>query len=513
MMRLVATRSAQLARRLTRRPEQTVAAIDLGSNSFHMIVARVLNGQLQVLDRIQETVRLAAGLDRRQRLGKDAQARALACLRRFNQRLHGVPPDAVRVVGTAALRRARGAAKFVRAAERALGHTIEVISGQEEARLIYAGVARNLPANGERRLVIDIGGGSTEFIIGQGETPQRMDSLHIGCIGMSRRYFPRGELTAAAFDKALTAAHQELQTIAAPFARLGWQGAVGSSGTVRAIASVLRGQGWSNDTDITLAALLRLQDALIGTGNVSRLQLAGLNAERVPVLAGGFVILRAAVEALGVERLVVSDAALRDGLLYDLVGRLGEDDIRRQTITALTARYHVDAAQAARVERTTVRLFEQVRDTWAFTDDDGHMLEWAARLHEIGLAIAHTKYHKHGAYLVEHSELPGFSYFEQHILAALIHGHRRHFNVAAFAALPKPWARQARRACVLLRLAVLLHRSRADDGLPDLRVSARKRSVAIKFPRGWLRAHALTAADLAQEAKYLRAARYRLKYD
>lgn len=513
MMRLVPSRPiARLARRLARTPEQTVAAIDLGSNSFHMIVARVLNGQLQVVDRIQETVRLAAGLDRRQRLDKAAQTRALDCLRRFNQRLHGVPSDAVRVVGTAALRRARGAAKFVRAAERALGHTIEIISGHEEARLIYAGVVRNLPASDERRLVIDIGGGSTELIIGQGETPQRMDSLHIGCVGMSRRYFPRGELSAAAFDKALTAALQELQTIVAPFTALGWQSAIGSSGTVRAIGAVLRAQGWS-EAAITPAALQRLQDAMINAGNVARLSLAGLNPDRLPVLAGGFVILRAAVEALKVERLTVSDSALRDGLLYDLVGRLGEHDVRRQTITALTERYHIDTAQAARVERAAAQLFAQVREEWALSDDDGHMLEWAARLHEIGLAIAHTKYHKHGAYLVEHSELPGFSYFEQRILAALIRGHRRHFDVEAFAALPKPWGRQARRACVLLRLAVLLHRSRIAEELPELRVSARKRTLMIKFPRGWLRAHALTAADLGQEAKYLRGARYRLEYE
>lgn len=503
---------ARLARRLTNQPEQTVAAIDLGSNSFHMIVARVLNGQLQVLDRIQETVRLAGGLDGRQRLDKAAQARALACLRRFNQRLHGVPADAVRVVGTATLRRARGAAKFVRAAERALGHTIEVISGQEEARLIYAGVARNLPANGDRRLVIDIGGGSTELIIGQGERPQRMDSLHIGCVGMSRRYFPRGELTPTAFEKALTAAHLELQTLVTPFKQIGWQGAVGTSGTIRAVGAVLRAEGWI-DTHITPAALVRLQDALIAAGSVARVELAGLSAERGPVLAGGFVILRAAVEALGIEQLTVSDSALREGLLYDLVGRLGQDDVRRQTITALTQRYHIDAPQAARVEQTASRLFAQVREGWAFNDDDEHVLAWAAQLHEIGLAIAHTKYHKHGAYLVEHSELPGFSYSEQHVLAALIRGHRRRFALEAFAALPKDRARQARRACVLLRLAVLLHRPRADAGVPDIRVEALKRSVQLKFPRGWLRAHPLTAADLAHEAKYLRAARYRLAYD
>jgi len=490
---------------------QTVAAIDLGSNSFHMIVARVLNGQLQVLDRIQEPVRLAGGLDARLRLDKSAQARALACLERFGQRLRGMPSAATRVVGTNTLRRARNADKFLRAAERALGHPIEVISGQEEARLIYQGVARHAPGDDGRRLVVDIGGGSTEFIIGEGSVPRRMESLHIGCVEMSRRYFPKGELGADTFDEALTAAHQELQTIAAPFRRLGWQTVVGSSGTIRAVAAVLRALGWMEDA-VTPALLVRLQEQLIAAGNTRQLNLPDLNAERVPVFAGGFVILRASMEALGIERLVASDGALREGLLYDLVGRLGEDDVRRGTIASLTARYHVDVAQAARVERTARALFEQAREAWKFTDEDGHALAWAARLHEIGLAIAHTKYHKHGAYLVEHSELPGFSYQEQRLLAALIGGHRRRLAMEVFAGLPKPQARTARRACVLLRLAVLLHRARIDQELPAIDIGVHKRKVRLRFPRNWLKRQPLTMADLAQEAKYLDAVGYRLDY-
>lgn len=509
------TRTAAAARVVPLRPpraaQTVVAAIDLGSNSFHMIVARILNGQLHVLDRLQEMVRLAAGLDERGRLDKASQHRALECLERFGQRVHGLPARNVRVVGTNTLRRARNAAKFLAGAERALGHPIEVISGQEEARLIYLGVAHNLPNYAHRRLVVDIGGGSTEFIIGERFDPVAAESLHMGCVSLSLAHFPKGAITSRGWEGAHTAAHLELQPIEAAFRALGWRSVYGASGTVRAIGAAVRAIGPS-DAAITLAALHDLRDRILAAGHVRRLRLSGVSAERAPVFPGGLAILVAAFEALGIERLQVADGALREGLLHDLLGRLGSRDVRTRTIQALSARYHVDTAQSERVERTVRLLLGELRDGGGLSEEDAHLLSWAARLHEIGLAIAHTKYHRHGAYLIEHSDLPGFSFQEQRLLAALVRGHRRRFPAQLFKELPRFQARAARRSCLLLRLGVLLNRARADVELPRLRVELEKKTMRIRFPRGWLGRHPLTQADLAMEADYLRAAGLRLEY-
>lgn len=494
------------------RAGETVAAIDLGSNSFHMIVARVLNGQLHVLDRLQEMVRLAAGLDERGRLEKSAQQRALDCLGRFGQRVRDLPAKNVRVVGTNTLRRARNAPKFLAAAERSLGHPIEVISGQEEARLIYLGVAHNLPSDARRRLVIDIGGGSTEFIIGERFEPVAAESLHMGCVSLSLAHFPGGAIAPRAWKRALTAAQLELQPIEAPFRALGWRSAYGASGTVRAIGAAVRAAG-RGEADITLPALYDLRDRVLAAGETRRLRIPGVSVERAPVFPGGLAILIAAFEALGIERLEVADGALREGLLHDLLGRLGRRDVRARTIQSLSARYHIDTAQSERVERTVRALLAHLPDRGGLSEEDAHLLGWAARLHEIGLAIAHTKYHRHGAYLIEHSDLPGFSLQEQRLLAVLIRGHRRRFPVALFDELPRPQARAARRACLLLRLAVLLNRARADVALPRLRLGFAKKTLHVRFARGWLKRHPLTRADLEMEADHLRAAGLRLAYD
>ena len=489
---------------------QTVAAVDLGSNSFHMIVARVVHGQLHVMDRLQETVRLGAGLDANNRLLKDAQGRALDCLERFGERLRGMHAGAVRAVGTNTLRRARNTQKFLRRAQAALGHPIEVISGREEARLIYQGVARELADEGAR-LVLDVGGGSTELILGVRAEPKLMESLYMGCVSLSREYFPKGRITQKAMRRAETAARLELTPVEAQF-RQGWQRAYGSSGTIRAIGAVAQANGWATGDEITPLVLERLREALLETGDVMALDLPGLSADRAPVLPGGVAILRAAFEALGIERLYVASAALREGLLYDLIGRLRHEDAREQTLRALSARYHVDEAQAARVERTARACFEQAARRWRLAPEDAATLSVAARLHEIGLAIAHSGYHKHGAYLARYSDLPGFSSTEQQRLALLIRAHRRKFPVAEFAALPNGQARQARLLAVLLRLAVLLHRGRQDTLLPAFQLKVGKRSMAIRFPRGWLSKNPLTRADLALEADYLRTARMRLRF-
>ncbi|MHB8347481.1 MAG: Ppx/GppA phosphatase family protein [Acidiferrobacterales bacterium] len=482
----------------------TVAALDLGSNSFHMIVAQVKDGRLHVLDRLQEMVRLAGGLDAHDRLMPVARARAIACLARFGQRLQGFPRGSVRAVGTNTLRRMHNAGDFLATAERTLGHPIEIIAGREEARLIYQGMAHSWPDDGRPRLVVDVGGGSTEIIIGQGLDAIAMESLYMGCVSLSETCFRGGVLSEKTMSRAETAARLELSPVQAQF-RQGWETAIGTSGTVRAVRAVLRAQGWTDGT-ITPAALGRLRAALIAARRVDRLRLPGLGAERASVFPGGVAILLAVQESLGIKRMQVADGALREGLLYDLLGRLRHEDVREHTVAMLARRFHADVTQAERVMRTAMHGFAQVARDWGLTEDDERLLNWAARLHEIGLVVAHNQYHKHGAYLAEKSDLPGFSWQKQQQLAAIIRGHRRKFPADVFEKLPSSQRSAARHLCVLLRLAVVLHRSRSGSTPRGLQLRVGKRSLQVRFARGWLRQHPLTQADLAQEASWLKAA-------
>ena len=488
------------ARRAPGCQPQVFAAVDLGSNSFHLVVARQRRGELEIIDRLQEMVRLAAGLDDEGRLTAEASERAYACLARFGQRLRGVCAGSVRAIGTNTLRRARNRAEFLSRGGQALGAPIEIVSGREEARLIHLGVVHDIAGDGPH-LVVDIGGGSTELIAGEGHEPRRMESLHMGCVGMSRRHFGDGRITARRMQEAVTAARLELEPVEAQF--LAKRRMVyGSSGTIRAVGAVVREAGWSVD-GITSEALARLQVAVLEAGNVRRLRLSGLNEERVPVFAGGVAILLAVFAALEIETMRVSESALREGLLYDLVGRVRHTDIRGHSVTALCTRYAVDGAQAARVESTARAIFGQISGSWGLDDEDAAQLAWAARLHEAGLAISHSQYHKHGEYLVRNADLLGFSTTEQQLLAALVRAHRRKFPEAEFAALPKTDAGKARQLALILRLAVMLNRSRTPAALPPIAVTATEKGLNLSFPRGWLAAHPLTAADLAQEREYL----------
>jgi exopolyphosphatase/guanosine-5'-triphosphate,3'-diphosphate pyrophosphatase len=484
----------------------SIAAVDLGSNSFHMVLARVVSDEIVTLDRHREMVLLASGLDAKSRLDGEARLRAVECLRRFGQLLRDLPPSSVRAVGTNTLRRARNRASFVTEAEEALGHSIEVISGIEEARLIYLGVARTLGDDEGRRLVIDIGGGSTEIILGERSRPIAMESLYIGCAGLSTEHFPGGEVTKDGWRKATLAAHQELEPIVRRFRRHGWQRAAGSSGTVRTVARVLLEGGWG-DGDVTAPALAQLRDRLLAAGDVRDLESIGMSPERAPVFPGGLAILAAAFEALEIERLAVSEGGLREGVLYDLLGRIHHEDTRSRTVQAMMERYHVDHEQAERVEATARRLFEQAAAAWKLDDEDARALQWAALLHEIGLDIAHGHFHRHGAYVIENADLPGFALDEQALVATLVRAHRRKLPIELFEDQPRGWIRLA----VLLRIAVALHRSRGGDApLPELSIEEGKRSLQVRFPAGWLEANPLTAADLELETRYLESAGFQL---
>ena len=479
-----------------------LAAVDLGSNSFHMIVCRVQNGQLLILDRLRENVRLGAGIDKDTNLTADAQGRGLACLTRFAQRLSQLPSNCIRVVGTNTLRKVRNASQFIKAAEAVLGHPIEIISGVEEARLIYLGVAHSIGADKTRRLVIDIGGGSTELIIGEQFKPLRMESLQIGCVTLSERFFSGGVLNNKAIKSAEIAAMQELEPVIAHYKKLKWQNTVGASGTIRAIDRILSATGWSK-TGITRDGLKQLLNHLRECDHISKINLPELDAERAPVLPGGAVILSAIFKTLDIESLRVSDGALREGLIHDLRGRIYHEDVRTLSVQGLAERYHSDPEQIARVSRTTKLLFQQAGKDWNLSEEDEQWLQWAAHLHEIGLDISHSQYQKHGAYVIEHTDLAGFSREEQRHLALLVLAQRRKFPEKNFRELPQAQEKSARRLAIILRLAILLHRSRSTDALPKIQLHTRGRSITIRFPPQWLGQHPLTEADLQQEARYL----------
>ena len=485
---------------------QVIAAIDLGSNSFHLKVARVVDGQLAVIDRMRESVRLAAGLNDKNELDEAACRRAIGVLEQFGQRLRDVASHNVRAVGTNTLRRARRAKAFRADCEAALGHPIEIISGREEARLIYLGVAHSVAQNEGKNLVADIGGGSTELIIGERFEPLCTESLYMGCVGMSREFFPGGNIDARGMRQAILAARQELEYVEESYRRIGWDNAIGSSGTIRSVHQIIQNEGWGRK-GITSKGLAKLRDAVIASGRSDKLKLRGLDPERAPVFAGGLAVLSAVFDGLQVRRMTCADGALREGLLYDLIGRLDFKDVRGDTIDDLFRRYRVDQDQARRVAETAGFLLERVAKPWNLADERyARLLEWAARLHEIGLDIAHSQYHKHGAYVLRNADLPGFSNQEQAEIAALVRVHRRKFATQVFDDLPRGQRPRLLMLAVLLRFAVAMHRGRYDMRLDGVAVEASSDTLLVTFPPGWLAAHPLTEADLAREGAYLKAA-------
>ena len=487
---------------------ELVAAVDLGSNSFHLVVARLEHRTVRILYRIREPDSHATGLDVRKLLSTEMQDRAVACLERFGQRLRDMAPGTVRAVGTSALRQAKDVRPFIERGDAALGHPIEIISGLEEARLIYAGVAMTMvaersPYETDTRLVVDIGGGSTECILGEGFESKRADSLDMGCVNFTQRFFPDGKLTEAAFEKAGTAARLELQSIVEVYRARGFGQALGASGTILTADAMLR-EGGHADEAVTLRGVRRLIKGLCQIGTVQGLTLPGLKPDRAPQLAGGLSILEAVLYCLSVDRMSVSAGALREGVLHDLCGRIRHEDVREQTVSAMMRRYHVERPQAERVERTAREMQDQVAAAWELGDVSARQsLSWAARLHEIGLSVSYTGYHKHSAYLVTHAEMPGFSRDDQVFLAAVLRGHRRKLDRDLFGDVPKARLTTALRLCVLLRLAARLERGRSRTPLPKILVTAVKGRLGLEFPAGFLDQHPLTRADLDDEATAL----------
>jgi exopolyphosphatase/guanosine-5'-triphosphate,3'-diphosphate pyrophosphatase len=472
----------------------SLAAVDLGSNSFHLQVGRVVDDQIYLLDSLREPVRLGGGLTRDKRIDRATQLRALEALARFGERLRGFPPGAVRAVGTNTLRVAKNAPQFLDDAQEALGFPIEVIFGREEARLIYLGVSHSLPLAPHRRLVFDVGGGSTEFVIGAGYEPELMESLRMGCVSYSMRFFPDGKIEKSGMKKAELAASNEIERIARDFRRAGWKEAVASSGTAKALGAVLAQNGWGKG-EISADGLDRLRAQVIKAGDVDRLDDLGVRGDRAPILPGGLAIMVAAFAELGLEAVQVSESALRQGVLYDLLGRVQHHDMREMTVRQFVRRYHVDAAQGERVRALALQILgglaERPREA------DRLLLGWAAQLVEIGLSIAHAAYHKHSAYILSNADMPGFSRDEQARIARVVLAHRG--KLAKIEGLP---ARSPDWALVFcLRIAVLLYRSRVELELPRIAARATDSGYQLAIPAQWLEAHPLTAAALEAEAE------------
>ncbi|HKU70158.1 MAG TPA: exopolyphosphatase [Burkholderiales bacterium] len=476
----------------------TLAAVDLGSNSFHCQIGRVVGDQVYPLDSLREPVRLGAGLTKDKRIDEDTQERALACLKRFGERLRGFDKHAVRALGTNTLRVAKNAGTFIRKAQSALGFPIEVIAGREEARLIYLGVAHELPASREKRLVVDIGGGSTELVVGSGYRPQKLESLFMGCVSYSLRFFEDGKITKGAMKQAELAARNELQPIVAKFSRGNWQQALGSSGTVRAIAQVLQMNGFSEGT-ITAAALDRLRSTLIKAGNMDKVDLAGLKSDRVAVFPGGLAILNAVLSELDIDSMAVAEGAMRQGVLYDLLGRFHHKDMRDVTVAQFMHRYHVDALQARRVGALAFSLYRKlISESGEPEEDAARILAWAAKLHEIGISVAFSGYHKHSAYIVGNADMPGFSRDEQARLAVLVQAHRRSLTKFTKGIDPDDvdWE-----MVFSLRIAALLYRSRADIALPSLQARRQGKKFRLTLDSAWLARSPLTVTALHDEIR------------
>ncbi|MDD3483143.1 exopolyphosphatase [Azovibrio restrictus] len=475
---------------------ETIAAVDLGSNSFRLQVGRVVEDQIYPLDSLKETVRLASGLTSEKMLDEASQARGLEALRRFGERLRGLDEGAVRAVATNTLRVAKNAREFLAQGEAALGFPIEIIAGREEARLIYIGAIHSLPLVPHKRLVVDIGGGSTEFIIGKKSEPLLTESLYMGCVSYTLRYFPDGRVDKKRLREAQVAAAKEIELIAHDYLQLGWKEAVGSSGTARAIADLLELNNLNPGavTGITREGLEKLAAMLIKAGSIHAFNAPGVRPDRLPVLPGGLAILSAVFEELGIERMNYADGALRLGVLYDLLGRFQQQDMRDATVKQFMRRYQVERGQAARVRKTALDILTQLGERPG-EEQEQQFLGWAAALHEIGISVAHNGYHKHGAYILTFADMPGFSNKDQAQLATLVLGHRG--KLEKLAALPpgdSSW-----RLVFSLRLAVLLHRTRDDRDLPAYSVKATPDGFQLDLPGRWLESNPWTAAALSEE--------------
>jgi exopolyphosphatase/guanosine-5'-triphosphate,3'-diphosphate pyrophosphatase len=505
--------SSPFCGKMTRMPESLLlAAVDLGSNSFRLVIGRVeptpLGDQVRPVDQLKETVRLAAGLGEGGTLSQAAQDRAIDALKRFGERLRTFAPDRVRAVATNTFRVASDARAFLERAQEALGFPIEVIAGREEARLIYLGAAHALPADGRRRLVIDIGGGSTECIVGIDYASELLESVPLGCVGLSQRFFPGGEVARATLDDAILACRDQLSPLSERYRGTGWAHAIGTSGTAKSLWQIA--QATWGEARLTPEALGWIGQTLVKAGHVERVRLEALKPDRRPVLPGGLAMMAAAFEEFGIGSLDYCDGALREGVLYDLLGRSTGTDMREVTVAQCVRRYGLDERHGRAVAALATALYEQVaRGPIESVARGARLLGWAAMLREIGMSIAHADFHKHGAYVLRHCDMPGFSEDEQSRIAALVLGQSGGLTKLRPVLIDTDdWLR-----VLALRLAVILHRRRDGQLPPDVRLRVKGGAARIEIDADWAARHPLTDQSLRLEsAEWSRAGPYPLAY-
>jgi exopolyphosphatase / guanosine-5'-triphosphate,3'-diphosphate pyrophosphatase len=475
-----------------------IVAIDLGSNSFHMIIALWHDGQIRLLDKLREPVQLGFGLQEDGSLTNESRERALACLERFGECLRGYPSRNVRIVGTKTLRSMKNSKDFLTEAQKLLGYPVEIISGDEEARLIYLGVAQGVAPVKGTRLVMDIGGGSTEIILGEGMKPLLKESLNMGCVAVSKRFFADGKVNQRNLAKAMVACLQEVEPVKDDFFAYDWHEALGASGSIKTISKICQQKGWS-DGSIRPEHLEKIMGYYLLKGDLHA-PFEDLSEERRNVFLGGVVVLNALFESLKLKEIQAVDWALREGLLFDMKGRLENRDIRQSSVDALAMRFHVNQEKSLAVEKTALNLLKQVAGDWYLAvEDAGKLLGWAARLYQIGLDITHSDYHKHGAYVVQHVDLAGCSRSEQEHLSALVLAHRKRFPIKKFPMNNLDLVHLA----ILLRLAVIFHRSRMRNDNPTIKLKVDTNDLTLRLPAKWMEKHPLTLADLETENEYL----------
>ncbi len=486
-----------------------VATLDLGSNSFHMLIARVEGDKIYRLDSLKESVRLRAALEADGSISDAGQTRALQCLERFAQRMRGLDPHYIRVVGTNTLRRAKKIRTFLERMEAILPVPVDVIGGSEEARLIYRGVAPHLPKDQRTNLVLDIGGSSTELILGVGLEPKSKESRPMGCVAYTLEYFPKLVPTKRAFNQAVLSARGELERYQREYGVGAWDRAVGASGTIKAIAQIQK-QVAPDSADITREGMDRIFERLPWNKALTAESLPGLKEDRVPVFLGGFAVLYGLFQSLGIEQMQVSPYSLREGVLYDLLGRDQNEDKREETVRHLQEIYSVDRLQAERVEKAALSCFHQVEGHLTHRRDVAHqVLAWSARLHELGLVIAHTGYHKHGAYIITNGDMDGFSQVEQGLLGFLVVNHRKRLKTDLL-----QYEKQLDWPLVfVLRLATIFNRERIDFVMPKLRIDWGKPDIRLTLEAGWLNDRPLTRYDLQIEQGYWRRIGYKLSIE
>ncbi len=480
------------------------AAVDLGSNSFHMVIARLEGESLHLIDRLRDSVRLGSGLDENKNIDDDTWKRAFICLSQFEQRLRGIPRSQIRIVGTNTLRRANNTIQFNNEIQELFNKGMDIISGREEARLIFSAVAHGLPNPETKRLVIDIGGGSTELIAGTGFQPKIMESTNMGCVSFSNQFFRSGKIEEASLKSAILHAELELQPILRAYKDEGWEEVIGCSGTIKATEKALIELGLV-DESITRESLKQLCDIMMTSGNFASLKLSSINESRIKVIVGGIAVLYGLMRSLDIDRIKVSQVALREGVIYDMIGKVEHDCIQDKTIVELLTRYRADETQSRRVSSTAGKLFSAVHKSWKLDPElDLNTLTRASQLHEIGLSLAHQQYHKHGAYILNNSDMLGFSRIEQTELGLLVRYHRRKLDVKPFQELGKKKAEKTLRLLALLRIAALFHRDRYTHQMPKIKLAIKKSELRISIPQEWMEAHPLTTVELVEETNHLK---------